>query len=134
MTPDLYLLVIFWLTLAGTLFAGYLSMVRLITQECALNRPCPYFLGVPACWFGFAMFLAMFTAALLTHIGYGTVAGATMTFLWISLLGTLFSGVLTLKEVFAWAASTETGKKLVLSSCAYGLVFFVIIFILSLYQ
>ena len=48
------------LTLGGVLFSGYLSFYKLLTGNCALNEPCPFFLGYPACWYGFAMFFVIF--------------------------------------------------------------------------
>ena len=133
MIPDTYLLFIFWLALSGTVFAGYLSAVRLLTKQCALDRPCPYFLGFPACWVGFALFLFLLGAVALTRMGYLTVMAAPVM-AGFSLIGIVFSGYFTLKEVFVWVRSTEPSKKLVLPSCAYGLVFFIVIFILSVYQ
>ncbi|HUY05483.1 MAG TPA: hypothetical protein VMV62_02060 [Candidatus Paceibacterota bacterium] len=134
MTTDTYLLVTFWLSLAGVLFAGYLSAVRLITKECALDRPCPYFLGVPACWYGFGMFVVLFGAAASARAGYLTIVTAAAAMTWVSALGIIFAGSFTLKEVFSWMRSKEAGKKLILPSCAYGLIGFVIILALSLYR
>jgi hypothetical protein len=45
---------------AGLLFSGYLSAVNLFSGTCAFNETCPYFLGYPACWYGFAMYLIIF--------------------------------------------------------------------------
>ncbi len=133
MTPDTYVHFIFWLSLSGAVFAGYLSAVRLLTKQCALDRPCPYFLGFPACWVGFVVFLFMLGTIALMHTGYLTAMAAPVM-AGFSLLGIIFSGYFTLKEVFVWMRSTEPSKKLVLPSCAYGLVFFIVIFILSVYQ
>lgn len=36
------------LEIADTLFAGYLSAVKLISHTCAFNESCPYFLEYPA--------------------------------------------------------------------------------------
>ena len=47
------------LSIAGLLFSGYLSSYRFFSDTCAFNEPCPYFLGYPACYYGFAMFLIM---------------------------------------------------------------------------
>ena len=52
------------LTLAGVLFSGYLSGVKFISDTCAFNEGCPYFLGYPACYYGFLMFSIMFIATL----------------------------------------------------------------------
>jgi len=131
MSPDTYLLIIFWLALAGVLFAGYLSAVRLITKECAFNEPCPYFLGIPACWYGFVMFLVMFAAAASARFGYLSGVVATDILQWVSLLGILFAGSFTLKELFAWLRAPRR-YALILPNCSYGLVFYIVIFVLSL--
>lgn len=39
---------IYSLTLAGTLFSGFLSGVKLFTDNCALGETCPLFMGYPA--------------------------------------------------------------------------------------
>jgi hypothetical protein len=49
----------------------------------------------------------------------------------ISLLGIFFAGYFTWVEVAAWFAGRATGYQLGLPTCAYGLVFYVTIFVLS---
>lgn len=134
MTSDMYLLITSWLALGGVFFAGYLSAVRLITKKCAFNESCPYFLGFPSCWYGFTMFLVLFGAALSGRTGYITVSVATNTLLSVSLLGILFAGYFSLQELIAWLRSPSKSYSLGLPTCSYGLVFYVIIFALSLYQ
>ncbi len=60
-----YFKTIAYLALAGTLFAGYLSFMKLLTSTCAFNESCPYFLGYPACWYGFGMFLIMLVLSII---------------------------------------------------------------------
>jgi len=134
MSPDTYFLITFWLGLAGVLFAGYLSAVRLITKECAFNEPCPYFLGLPSCWFGFGMFLVMFSAVASARLGYLSGATATNILLWVSLMGILFAGYFTVQELSAWLRARGTRYALILPNCSYGLIFYIAIFILSLAQ
>src|ERR1019366_10609833 len=52
--------ILFILASAGLLFSGYLSAVNLFSHTCAFNESCPFFLGYPACFYGFAMYLVMF--------------------------------------------------------------------------
>ena len=122
----------FWLGLAGLLFSGYLSGVKFFTSTCALSEPCPYFLGYPACYFGFGMFLIIFLTALLGLVKtieeksmlkiIGTVSG----------LGILFAGYFTVPEIGKLLAG-GTEYSLGLPTCAYGLVFYILLFILSIW-
>ena len=118
------------LSLAGTLFAGYLSGVKLITGTCALSEPCPLFLGYPACWFGFVMFLIMcvvsvrarfFTMRPLCHHMMRVVSS----------IGILFAGYLVAQEMPLLFGSFPPVYALGLPSCAYGLIFYVAIFVIS---
>lgn len=122
-----------YLTLAGVLFSGYLSGVKFFKSTCAFNEPCPYFLGLPACYFGFAMFLTMFIVSLISHIkGNKDVMAAKATTL-VSLLGTLFAGYFVTREVLEVVQKgTFTLYGLGLPTCAYGLIFYIIILALSL--
>ena len=123
-----WLIALFLLSAAGLCFSGYLSAVKLFNGTCAFNEPCQYFLGYPACWYGFVMYLVMFTASLLGLAGLVAASGAIRADLFVSGLGILFSGSFAVQEFFA---GTITGR-LGLSTCAYGLIFYVAIFIVSL--
>ncbi|MFA6520494.1 MAG: hypothetical protein WCT44_02715 [Candidatus Paceibacterota bacterium] len=127
-----YVKMMFWLGLAGVLFSGYLSSVKFFTSTCALNEPCPYFLGYPACYFGFGMFLIIFVSALLGLMKKISEKGTAQILTTISALGILFAGYFTIPEIQKLLSNTETGYSLGLPTCAYGLVFYLLIFILSL--
>jgi len=119
--------ILFALALAGVLFSGYLSAVKLFSGTCAFNESCPYFLGYPACWYGFTMFALMFVATLLGLVRRISTSAATKTSLVVSFLGILFAGSFTILDVMQ---SRLTGM-LGLSSCAYGLIFYILIFVIS---
>ena len=116
------------LVTVGLLFSGYLSGVKLISGSCALNEPCPYFLGYPACWYGFVMYLAMFVVTVVALINEKRAVLALKTNIAVSFLGILFAGNFVLQEI---GQSTVTGT-LGLSTCAYGFIFYLAIFIASL--
>lgn len=132
MTSSGYLKTAFALSLGGTLFAGYLSGVKLITGTCAFNETCPYFLGYPSCWYGFAMFLAMTLVAAAALLKKLDAAKAARAIAGISFAGILFAGYFVVGEIVQWlSVPAATRYGLVLPTCVYGLVFYVIIFALS---
>lgn len=132
MTSSGYLKTALVLSLGGTLFAGYLSGVKLITGTCAFNETCPYFLGYPSCWYGFAMFFAMTLVAAAALLKKLDAAKAARAIAGISFAGILFAGYFVVGEIVQWlSVPAATRYGLVLPTCVYGLVFYVIIFVLS---
>lgn len=123
-----WILGIFAPVFAGLLFSGYLSAVKLFSNSCAFNEPCPYFLGYPACWYGFAMYLAMFVATGLALTGAARYLTALKVDVGVAALGIVFAGKFVIQELLQ---SRVTGV-LGLSTCAYGFIFYVIIFVLSI--
>lgn len=120
---------IFFLTLAGFLFSGYLSLVKLLSNTCALNEPCPYFLGYPACWYGFGMFTVLFILAIISQW-----KESTKLIYWfqivVSLIGIIFAGYFTVPEIIR-LFNGISAYSLGLPTCAYGLIFYILIFILA---
>ncbi|WKZ29348.1 MAG: hypothetical protein QY323_01300 [Patescibacteria group bacterium] len=127
-----YLKWAFALSLGGTLFAGYLSFYKLFAKSCAFNEPCPTFLGYPACWFGLVLFGLMCVVSLIGLYGPFTTKMTARFNVTVSLLGIAFAGYFTQKEIASWLAGNAPSYQLGLPTCAYGLVFYVIIFAISL--
>ena len=51
--------ILFWISLAGVLFSGYLSYTEIFQQACALGGTCSTkILTLPSCVYGFVMYLA----------------------------------------------------------------------------
>ena len=120
------------LALGGTLFAGYLSGVKIVTKNCAFGETCPYFLGYPSCWYGFAMFAALLVLALLGRSGKLPERKAAKGLLAVAALGTVFAGSFVVQEVSAWFAAGRVALYgFGLPTCVYGLVFYVALLILS---
>jgi uncharacterized membrane protein len=133
MTPQGYFAWSIGLSAAGTLFAGYLSAVKLFTQGCAFDEPCPYFVGYPACYFGFGMFAALLVLALLGRSGKPAERDAKRSILLVAALGTTFAGYFVIQEVANWfAAGAPVLYGFGLPTCMYGLVFYVALLVLSL--
>jgi hypothetical protein len=120
---------VFVLIIGGLLFSGYLSGVKFFTDTCAFSEACPYFLGYPACWYGFFMYLIMFVVTLFSLFGKVGDILATKINLIVSFVGILFAGRFVIQELLR---SQVTGA-LGLSTCAYGFIFYVLIFVFSLH-
>lgn len=117
---------------AGVAFSGYLSGTRFFTSTCAFSEPCPIFLGFPACYWGFAMFMVMAILAVQYKFG-GMTRGLFLRLITgISLLGILFAGYFTLRELPALFANGISSYLLGLPTCAYGLIVYCAIFTISL--
>lgn len=102
-------------TLAGVLFSGYLSATKFFSEICAFNESCAYFLGYPACYFGFAIFLAMFLLSLGSVFSLVSGQNLSGALTGLSLLGVLFSGHIVIQESFAF------------TTCMLGFVFYILI-------
>ena len=61
MKKELALRVIFWISLAGVLFSGYLSYLEIFHGMCAIGtcRISLEIANIPACVYGFFMYLAV---------------------------------------------------------------------------
>ncbi len=120
------------LSLAGTVFSGYLSSVKLFSKTCAFGETCPIFLGYPACYYGFVLFLLLtiFSGIL---IWGSTPARKTLTLLvFVSILGVLFAGYYTIVELPVLFSVGFSAYVLGLPTCALGLIFFVAVLAIAL--
>lgn len=120
------------LSFAGTVFSGYLSSVKLFSKTCAFGETCPIFLGYPACYYGFVLFLLLtiFSGIL---IWGSTPARKTLTLLvFVSILGVLFAGYYTIVELPVLFSVGFSAYVLGLPTCALGLIFFVAVLAIAL--
>lgn len=122
----------FVLGVAGMLFAGYMSMVKFLSDTCAFDKPCPYFLGFPACYYGFAMFAAIVFFLILDNWKIIEEKSAEIAVLVVSGVGILFSGYFTLQELPKLFARGLGAYFFGLPTCTLGLIFYITIFILAL--
>jgi hypothetical protein len=114
----------------GTLFAGYLTAYKAITGTCALGEGCPIVFGLPACIYGFVLFLtitALAAKALLT----GEKSWMGKAILGVAGFGICFAGFLSATEIAGWLASGRS-YALALPSCVYGLIFYIAVFIFAI--
>lgn len=132
MAPKTYFNLSVGLALGGTLFAGYLSGIKLMTKGCAFDEPCPFFLGYPACYYGFVIFAALLALSLLGRAGRMHERKAASWILAVAALGTIFSGSFVVQEVAGWfSAGRVSLYGFGLPTCVYGLVFYVALLVLS---
>lgn len=118
---------------AGLLFAGYLSFYKFFTKTCALNEACPTFLGQPACYFGLVMYLTLFLLSIGLVSKKLRQKTALLGIIFVSFLGILFAGNFTIEELPVLFESGLGAYALVLPTCALGLIFYILIFALSLF-
>ncbi len=132
MKKDIKTIWLFVLSFGGLLFAGYLSGLKFFNDTCAFNESCPYFLGYPACYYGFAMYLALtvYSYLLLTK-RIEIRKGAEMTLL-VSSLGIVFAGYFSFLELPTLIEKGINAYVLGLPTCALGLTFYLLIFTISL--
>lgn len=120
------------LAFAGFLFSGYLSAVKFFTANCALGEGCPYFLGHPACYYGFALFVGLVLCAAMLYAGGTLPRAGRAGALALSLLGVLFAGYFTLGELPTLINNGFGAYAMGLPTCAFGFLVFTAIFFLSL--
>jgi len=113
---------LFTISIIGLIFSGYLGGTKLLTGACALNESCPYFLGYPACFYGFFMFLAITIGSGILLFGKGKGRVALNVVLGVSTLGVLFAGYFTVKELPLLFDQGLSAYLLGLPTCAFGLI------------
>lgn len=122
------------LSVGGFLFSGYLSAVKFLSNTCAFNE-CPYFLGYPACYFGFAMFSTLLVVSVVNLLNKTKSKLPLLVILIVSILGILFAGNFVVKEVVRSKSFVDfISNPLGFPTCVYGLVFYILIFVISLKQ
>ena len=124
--------IIFIFALIGVLFSGYLSLAKIITTKCTTKEGCVYFFGFPTCFYGFAMFLALFILSALVFFKKTKTPEKLMKgVLGVSIIGIIFSGYFIIQELFINPICPPEGCTLILPTCVYGFFVYLIIFICS---
>lgn len=118
------------LSVAGTLFAGYLSSGKFFSDTCILDTSCSYFFGYPTCYYGFVMYVAMLLFTLLALMTLKYQKHALLGVFGVSIAGILFSGYYSIIEILPMF-KTGIVYALGLPTCAYGLVVYVAIAVLA---
>lgn len=126
-----YVKTIFIFSLIGLLFSGYLSFTKLFFGSCPLKEGCPLFLSYPACYFGFIFFLILFILSILLLKTQSK--NRIKTVFYVSLLAIIFALYSTIKEyLLPSCLNGVCDYSLLLPTCVYGLIMYIVIFIMSL--
>ena len=126
-----YVNTIFIFSLIGVLFSGYLTFAKLVLDSCPLTEGCPYFLGYPACVYGLVLFLILFITVISLMKNY--TKEKLKILVYVSLIGVIFSTYTSIVElVYPSCLDGICKYSLLLPTCVYGLVMYLVIFVLSL--
>lgn len=120
-------------SLGGVLFSGYISYVKFFSKICAFGETCPLFLGAPACYFGFGLFLTIFILSIVLITGKGSFKILSRLLYLVSLIGSLFSGYFALEEIPLLRSNGFSAYVFSLPTCILGFLFFFTLFCLSLF-
>ncbi len=120
------------LSVGGTIFAGYLSAVKLLSNTCALKESCPVFFGYPACYYGFAIYLTLAILAYLLVSNRLKINSALNWIMTVSAVGILFAGYSSYLDLPVWMTSGADAFSLGVPSCFIGLLFYIAIFFMAL--
>jgi hypothetical protein len=112
---------------AGLAFSGYLTSVKLFTGACAFNESCPIVFGLPACFYGFGLYVGLSTLTIIALRGNLEFIRALRWFAALGTLGVLFAGSLTASELPTYLARGFTNYAFGVPTCFMGLVFFLLI-------
>lgn len=120
------------LTTAGVLFSGYMSGVKLFSKTCAFGETCPLFLGMPACYVGFILFLSLFFVSLMFVFNKKMALVISKKFLFLSFIGVIYSLNFAVPELPKLFQDGPSAYFWGLPTCVMGSLFFVVIFIGSI--
>ena len=126
-----YLIIVFFISLVGILFSGYLSAVKLFTSTCVFKEPCATFLGHPACLFGFGIGVVVFMTAIQGLIKTIPAKIVSKIVIVVSGIGILFAAYFVIPDIENLFSKNPIIYTLLIPICAYGIIFFIITFILS---
>jgi hypothetical protein len=122
---------IFGFSTAGSLFSGYLAAVKLLSGTCAFNETCPTVFAVPACWYGFALYLTLLTTVTLIIRRRIAFLSGIKALAFVSLIGIGFAGTLTATELSTFLMRGFATYTFGVPTCFLGLVLFMLIFLVA---
>jgi uncharacterized membrane protein len=119
-------------SIAGVLFSGYMSGVKFFSTTCAFGETCPLFWGMPACYFGFAMFSLLFILSIILWFEKWNIMSLSEVLFGVSLAGVVFAGYFSIGEIPLLLQNGPGAYFFGLPTCIMGCLFFVAIFIAAI--
>jgi hypothetical protein len=123
--------ILFGTIVGGVFFSGYMSAVKLFQDTCLWNTSCPYFLGYPACYIGFLVYLTLFLFMIFGMIRKQITEKVLLSVNIVACIGVLFSGKFAYPELHVLFQEGVSAFIRSVPLCAIGLMFFVAIFTLG---
>ncbi len=124
------------LAIAGVLFSGYLSAVKLFSQTCAIDTGCSYFLGYPTCYYGFSIFTLILIAALANKFckwgGKKMQVARLHALRSFAAVGIVFSAYFSFIEIGQMISKKMVYGALIMPTCFYGLIFYIWVMLLAM--
>jgi len=117
-----------YLSIAGVLFAGYMTLNKFLSGTCSFGEACPYLWGYPVCIYGLIIFFVLFLA-ILTLLMKKDDRLARQAFTYTAILGILYSGYYAYLDVFKPTCGDYCVYQLGLPTCVYGFIVFLAIFV-----
>ena len=114
--------------IAGVLFAGYLTLNKLVWDVCSFGETCPYLWGYPACLYGLILFATLFLSTLTLSFKEGDCLAKDL-FIYTSILGILYSGYFAYQDIFNPICGNNCVYQMGLPTCVYGFVVFTAVFV-----
>jgi uncharacterized membrane protein len=116
------------LSIAGILFAGYLTISKLLIGICAFGESCPFLFGYPVCIYGLILFTTL-TITIIALLLHKDDKLPDYAFLYTSILGVLFSGYYAFVEIFNPICGNNCIYRMGLPTCVYGFIVFTAVFV-----
>ena len=120
--------IILYLSIAGVLFAGYLTISKMITGVCSFGESCPFLWNHPVCIYGLMIFFTIMLSTI-TLLLHPMDKLAKNSLFYMSILGVLFSGFYSYQEIFNPICGKFCHYQLIIPTCIYGFVVFVAVLV-----
>jgi len=117
-----------YLSIAGVLFAGYLTVSKMLTGICSFGESCPFLWNHPICIYGLIIFFTIMLSTIALLIAPADKLAKKLLIV-MSVVGVLFSGFYSYKEIFNPICGNYCHYQLGLPTCIYGFVVFVAVFV-----
>ena len=115
------------IALIGILFSGYLTIGQLISGTCPIGGGCPFLWSYPVCMYGLIIFMILFVTSIILYYKKDDQFDKKVL-LYVSLAGVLFSLYFSIKELFFTTYTPGFRWPLLMPTCIYGLIMYLIIF------